>query len=163
MACIGLVREAVLKCGHGTTPKDFGMKTTVEDCFELDMVYLKQEGYLRDSSVGKMSWKDLCSEREALVRSSLREASISVLLEGLKTDYEINSLGCTYGGRKWYFSCHVCGRRCRKLYLPPEEGFFACRQCHNLTYLLQTIHRSSFYSEARAIKRIQRKKAFTVH
>lgn len=154
----------MLKYGHGITPKDFGMKTTVEDCFELDMVYLKREGYLSDSSIGKMSWKDLCSEREALVCSSLREASISVLLEGLKTVYEINSLGCTYGGRKWYISCHVCGRRCRKLYLPPEEGFFACRQCHKLTYLLQASHKTSGYDFYRSWKALQRmKKTLRVH
>jgi len=27
-----------------------------------------------------------------------------------------------------------CHRRCRKLYLPPGQRYFACRQCYNLTY-----------------------------
>jgi hypothetical protein len=44
------------------------------------------------------------------------------------------------GGLLWWFLCPVplgrgcCGRRVRKLYLPPGGHYFGCRDCHNLTY-----------------------------
>ncbi len=34
-----------------------------------------------------------------------------------------------------------CGRRVGKLYLPPGEAYFACRECHQLTYQSQQEHR----------------------
>lgn len=37
------------------------------------------------------------------------------------------------GGVKYYFYCS-CGRRCAKLYLPPDKDRFACRHCHRLLY-----------------------------
>jgi hypothetical protein len=37
------------------------------------------------------------------------------------------------GGIKFHLLC-ACGRRCAKLYLPPEEDRFACRHCHRLLY-----------------------------
>ncbi|NPU98912.1 MAG: hypothetical protein HPY51_17075 [Candidatus Omnitrophica bacterium] len=39
-----------------------------------------------------------------------------------------------YGGRRWWFECPACGRRCFKLYLPPGATVFACRACYDLTY-----------------------------
>lgn len=43
------------------------------------------------------------------------------------------------GKRRYFFVCpgrdgRPCGRRAGKLYLPPGELYFRCRQCHNLTY-----------------------------
>jgi len=43
------------------------------------------------------------------------------------------------GGVRYWFRCPVehdrkpCGRRVKKLYLPPEQ-VFGCRECHDLTY-----------------------------
>jgi hypothetical protein len=45
-----------------------------------------------------------------------------------------------FGGERLWFACSLqlngksCNRRVGKLYLPPGESQFACRQCHNLTY-----------------------------
>jgi hypothetical protein len=46
-----------------------------------------------------------------------------------------------FGGVRWWFACPFssksrkpCGRRVGKLYLPPGELRFGCRQCHALTY-----------------------------
>ena len=44
------------------------------------------------------------------------------------------------GGIRYWFRCPVerdgnpCGRRVKKLYLPPGEQLFGCRYCHDLTY-----------------------------
>lgn len=43
-------------------------------------------------------------------------------------------------GRCWWLTCpidvggHACGARCCKLYLPPNQVIFGCRDCHDLTY-----------------------------
>ena len=39
-----------------------------------------------------------------------------------------------FGGRRWWFSCPECNRRCSKIYLPPGKRLFSCRQCYRLTY-----------------------------
>jgi hypothetical protein len=44
------------------------------------------------------------------------------------------------GGLRYWFRCPVehdgkpCGRRVKKLYLPPDKEIFGCRYCHDLTY-----------------------------
>ena len=49
------------------------------------------------------------------------------------------------GGSKFFFRCS-CGRRCAKLYLPPQGTQFACRRCHRLLYFAQR------YKTRRSIK-----------
>jgi len=41
------------------------------------------------------------------------------------------------GGLVHWFLCPGCRRRARKLYLPPGEPVFLCRECHNLAYRAQ--------------------------
>jgi len=38
------------------------------------------------------------------------------------------------GGRRYWFQCPTCGRRCGNLYLPRNAVRFACRLCYRLTY-----------------------------
>lgn len=37
-------------------------------------------------------------------------------------------------GRRYWFACPYCSRRCAKLYIPPGYRHFGCRLCMNLTY-----------------------------
>ena len=39
---------------------------------------------------------------------------------------------CHFGGRRWWFLCPTCERRCGVLYI--DWGRIACRICCNLTY-----------------------------
>ena len=45
-----------------------------------------------------------------------------------------------YGGVRFWFICPLSvdgqsfGRRVSKLFLPPEQRYFGCRHCYNLTY-----------------------------
>ena len=60
--------------------------------------------------------------------------------EQVKERLTLLSTRPNYGGARWYFSCPFttegerCGERVKKLYLPPEERHFGCRECHDLTY-----------------------------
>jgi len=53
-----------------------------------------------------------------------------------KQDYiiRLRATRPNYGGRRWWFECPACGRRCFKMYLPPGARIFACRGCYDLTY-----------------------------
>jgi hypothetical protein len=61
------------------------------------------------------------------------------------------------GGRRFWFRCPVvrdgrpCGKHAGRLYLPPGEHFFACRDCHNLTYRSAQQHDQRKYDLARDI------------
>jgi hypothetical protein len=52
----------------------------------------------------------------------------------------LTSAKTPWGSLRWWFICRSpsggdsCERRVGKLYLPPDERYFACRHCHNLTY-----------------------------
>jgi hypothetical protein len=39
-----------------------------------------------------------------------------------------------FGGRSLFLLCPGCGRKCRKLYAPPEQAEYKCRICWKLAY-----------------------------
>ncbi len=55
-------------------------------------------------------------------------------LSGEKINYQIPlvTTSCTYGGKRFWFSCPYCDRRVGVLYRRGER--FACRHCNYLTY-----------------------------
>jgi len=52
------------------------------------------------------------------------------------------------GGKRFLFVCQ-CGSRVGRLYLPPGQQIFACRDCHNLTYRSVQQHDQRKYHLAR--------------
>lgn len=60
------------------------------------------------------------------------------MLHGSQSGYLVSTdaVPAHLGGEAIYFRCPfaICGRRCRKLYLPPGQAFFGCCTCHNLTW-----------------------------
>lgn len=52
--------------------------------------------------------------------------------ESVRTTVNIKSTKVGYGVRLW-FSCPACGKNTARLY--NVRGVFACRECHNLTYV----------------------------
>jgi len=49
----------------------------------------------------------------------------------------------TFGRRRWWL-CPTCARRCAILCLPPAEQRWACRRCHDLAYECQQRRGRSF-------------------
>ena len=45
---------------------------------------------------------------------------------------------CHFGGHRLYFRCKYCGRRVTALYL--SGGYYACRHCHRLAYMVSQEH-----------------------
>src|SRR5687767_7367378 len=55
----------------------------------------------------------------------------------LDEEITLHSTAQPLGGRRWWFQCPACGRRCGKLHLPPAALRFRCRLCHGLAYQSQ--------------------------
>ncbi|MSQ47311.1 MAG: hypothetical protein EXR78_02810 [Deltaproteobacteria bacterium] len=59
------------------------------------------------------------------------------------------------GGRRFWFTCPRCGRRCRVVYLPPASTRVGCRLCLSLRYQSQS--RSSLAQYWRTITQLRRR------
>src|SRR5262245_32149484 len=60
--------------------------------------------------------------------------------EYVETPVRLDTTPTQFGGQRWWLKCPLivlgvpCNRRVGKLYLPSSSRYFACRQCHKLTY-----------------------------
>ena len=63
-------------------------------------------------------------------------------------EHEIELFPCNFGGYRFYFWCRNCGRRITALYF--SEGYYSCRHCLGLVYLVSREHRSIFEKIDRA-------------
>jgi hypothetical protein len=128
----------------------------VEDCLELAVDELARQGLFRTplDTRATLSWGsehplDISDPIEVLVE-------LGRFCPRFTLAYEIRQDGKSFprrhrvgleqtwpqfGGWRWWFSCPRCGRRCDKLYLPPDAADFACRRCHGLLYLSQRLGR----------------------
>ena len=134
-------------------------KEKVEDCLVLDVFDLAKQGYLRDGASSTSRWKQ--EERVVgtvawrLTGGALHLTYTVTMGDDGKTDYSYPvSLGHTpgtFGGERVWFACPSCGKRVRKLYLPPSGWRFWCRTCHDLSYASRQKRRSA---EAKAWERV---------
>jgi hypothetical protein len=144
--------------GYGSTRWDWhSKKTTVEECRQLDTTDLLREGVLREGIhwVGGWSWRNAITGEKTssigLETDTTDAARPRVRLcytfksgrnEGRELDYRIplQTTRPHFGGVRWWFTCPLsvngryCGRRVRKLYLPPGAVYYGCRHCYDLTY-----------------------------
>jgi hypothetical protein len=133
-------------------------RLTVEQCRIVDVGCLKQDLRRVDYETSFRSvieWRDSSGRTEAVLGYEVGRTTSEGLI--VLTDPErtspfpasvrlrgeyvipIATTQAHIGVRHW-FRCPVehdgkpCGRRVKKLYLPPGEQFFGCRLCHALTY-----------------------------
>ena len=130
-------------------------KLTVEECRSISTAFLSSNGGVRERMGGCVSWvhKGKPMKNLGLTISSKRpDGRRYVRFEYNHTepssgkeeacDYwvPLDTTPCNFGGVRYWFICPLlkngrhCGRRVRKLYLPPGGRYFGCRQCHKLTY-----------------------------
>jgi len=124
----------------------FCKKSTVEKAWQIDMKTFSKKVNLESYSCGNITWNSALGNKASIGWSvndshSIRLYYTNTNYYGVKRnfDYEvrIETTPCNYGGKRWWFLCPVCFRRCRVIYLPPGQGVFACRICHNLSYKSQ--------------------------
>ena len=118
-------------------------KRTTESCCRLDMSYLAKKYIMDWDWQTTMSWKSNLGTHTSIGLDICPPGRIRLYYTVTKGNDEpreyrynvhIESTPCNYGGMRWWFFCPACDRRCRILYLPSDEIYFACRICHNLTY-----------------------------
>jgi hypothetical protein len=134
-------------------------KLTIEECRIFDISSLKKAlyGVSSDNSVkGVIEWPDPGGRTEAVLgywAGYLSGKGLLVLVEPELTRLFPHSVrilaDCvipvtttrpSIGGFRFWFRCPIehngklCGRRVKRLNLPPGEQVFGCRQCYNLTY-----------------------------
>ena len=125
----------------------FWKKATVEGAKRLDMVSLSRDVDLESrgevirgwtSSWGKLSCIGITVQPPNQLRFHYTVTDRDTG-EARDHDYPvtIESTPCHFGGKRWWFWCPACGRRCRILYVSGASDYFACRICLNLTYRSQ--------------------------
>ena len=118
-------------------------KATVEESCDLRVSYLKQYGLLSDQPVGEISWTNNVTGKITTVLLVVVTTTDDpfVTLKYTVTDnevceYEVSLLTtpCNFGGKRYWFGCPICCKRVGVLYLAPDQIYFTCRYCSNLSY-----------------------------
>ena len=128
--------------GNHNSGRWAGVQTrqVVEDCLGITVEKLSR--VIRHRSPGRFEYSWGSRARVAL---DLRDAAgdQDEVIVGLSYHKDgrsysdaivIERLPMNFGGRRWWFSCPKCERRCGRIYLPPARSRFGCRSCYNLTY-----------------------------
>lgn len=122
-------------------------RRTVEECDSLDINWLTREGIFDcpNHNTGKL-WMSRPRNEEVQVDYRLELASRRMRLFNQFDDEQIEycipleKRELPWGKFRWWFRCPLvidnkpCLSRVAKLWRPPYSKWFACRQCHNLTY-----------------------------
>src|SRR6266478_171942 len=131
-------------------------KATVEECWALDASRLSWQGvFARGGFSGRsLTWTNNLGEQTHAVPYWVEAAAgstpvLHLLLSKVEPDgseseidesIPLESTRPHFGGARCWFLCPLavngvaCGRRVRKLYLPPRGRYFGCRTCYDLTY-----------------------------
>ena len=100
--------------------------------------------------MGRNRWSDRFMVEDCTTLSAfdkkwkpeLRFGSVSLTIDHpnrgscIQTIHTISTQVKPRGARCW-FICPGCQKRVGKLYIPPGESYFKCRNCYNLTYKSQ--------------------------
>lgn len=57
---------------------------------------------------------------------------------------KLTTTPCNYGSIRYWFTCPVCGGRCRVIYWQGQYDYWACRKCLKLVYRSQQATKSDF-------------------
>ena len=102
-------------------------------------------------------------DAKSLLSSGSLDVTINIKVGILETEKSIReTLYFTYSntnfnGRRVWFKCPYCNRRVGCLYIPFYSDKVLCRQCHNLAYSSQNLHRNRFLDYFQKFERKQKK------
>jgi hypothetical protein len=128
-------------CGSGRRGS-FSTKPTCEGMLAIDLAYLRRHDLLRPEKVSTLSWSQrghpsgsirIIAQAEGLglsYRTTGQDGAPRDVLELVPFLYTATK----FGGRRVWFQCLACRRRCR---VPYGGARFRCRQCYGLAYASQ--------------------------
>ena len=120
-------------------------KTTVQECLAIDVgIFLKMKSHFFENRRGVLD----CGGGNSFIGFSLRweyqgpivKLSYAIDQEMIEIPVRLVTTRTQFGGRRWWLKCPLtvngspCNRRVGRLYLPPREQLFGCRECHRLSY-----------------------------
>ena len=111
-------------------------KTKIDDLLELNSNWLSRHGLLEPGK-HSITWSNSHYRASAniLARQDFIELSYRTKLGKMVQEVEIDWAKCGAGGRRAYFLCPRCGKRCYKLFL--REFRWVCHRCTGLLYEVQ--------------------------
>src|SRR3990172_2521577 len=108
-------------------------RATVHDCLALDVRFLGRKSLLAAGSCFLLSWTQQGQTVDSL--SATVEEKRLIIAGAYGCDaVSLDSTAAGFGGRRAWFRCPRCGRRCAP---PYRAGGFACRVCLHLAYPVQ--------------------------
>jgi hypothetical protein len=117
----------------------------------LNMNVLNRDGVLRPGWTGYTNWmngKDITAS--AFITTGAEFLSLTHISAVPNKQYRerlpVSWEACRFGGRRPFFHCPSCGKRCLNLYCNKQ---FKCRVCHGLSYPSQR-HRGPERARQRA-------------
>jgi len=122
--------------GSGSTRWDGHRKRlAVEFCYCVSIRGLKEAGILRSKPRG-WRWRGILPEPESHDGRVASEGNDWPRVQLPGDDWvAVEEWRPRYGGASWWFHCSKCDRRCLRLYRPPGQHWFYCRQCWGLAYI----------------------------
>ena len=122
-------------------------KTVVEESLSLDIMQLIRECRQHSRTgelVGTLEWNNSSATVGFHLQIDTTNPTLILKYEIPDGPQHISIPLVTtsphFGGNRWWGMCiastakGVCNRRVGKLYLPPGQYCFACRECHQLSY-----------------------------
>lgn len=127
----------------------------VEDCKKLSIYALNKAGLFREKNNITRVIINYANHDQIIVTAYPEHTSLDIEYYNHRSSFSSNynirlmKRRCYYGGVRYYFICpskdnfEDCNRPSGVLYLPPNNKYFACRQCHKLIYRQQKEHNKS--------------------
>ncbi len=122
--------------GSGSYYRMTSTKRTAESSLPLDIRELKRQGFIFPGSTITSTWStggNVHSSIGATVHEDYFLLQYThKKTENVKQRIYFDWTPCNYGGKRMWFKCPDCSRRCAVIY--SKGKYFSCRLCCNLTY-----------------------------
>lgn len=157
--------------GFGSGRNPFAKTPMVERCLHLDVNEFTE--FVEEEGAGRLTWGDGAHEVHFELRECDNSGGRELILayETRRTDRSepsddrnehcytipITFTDCNFGGRRPWWRCPRCRDRVGKLYLPPAEPRFKCRECYDLGYRSSRESGRPLQQAIRRYQRIQKK------
>ena len=121
--------------GYGSGRKSG--KSAVEDCLKLSLSKMLQYQQITEhDSVQTVSWTNRLNEELACFTFKIIADGTDLMfyIRELEQKINLSSTPLHFGGKRWWFHCPHCNRRCANLSYAKMARKFYCRVCLDLTY-----------------------------
>jgi hypothetical protein len=138
--------------------QSYSAKETVEECLTLDLSTIGLGSLITWEAcasgklqVGRGSWMNYTLANNVLELTYTFKTGPSAG-QPVRCLIAICATQPHFGGRRLWWECPQCERRCRKLYLASGEKTYRCRVCADLTYLsTRRLHRQIIQERVRQL------------